>query len=209
MPDWVPVSGIYTAAAPAHQCLLAIAYIGEPDDDPTDSSNPNPLVYSFNIPWDNNIAQRNVHVIELEAGGSDDFSINIGIPFDEIRRIRGTISVTLTQSPRLPIFGYAKRAVPLEVNLALDKRMKFILKPRRAYLERKGQFRPDGYCLSERPITGIKFPHLLFVQKKPHRLYVRISAPKKVKVGSVYYLHINQHINNMVTGGYTAAIIIV
>jgi len=129
----------------------------------------------------------------------------------EVSNFSGNLKnkVTLTQSPGLPIFGYAKIAVPLEVNLALDKRMKFILKPRRAYLERKGQFRPDGYCLSERPITGIKFPHLLFVQKKPHRLYVRISAPKKVKVGSVYYLHINQHINNMVTGGYTAAIIIV
>ncbi|UCG47887.1 MAG: VWA domain-containing protein [Phycisphaerales bacterium] len=42
-----------TASTPAHLSLMAIAYI---NDDPTDSSNPDPLVYPFEMRWDNNIA---------------------------------------------------------------------------------------------------------------------------------------------------------
>jgi Mg-chelatase subunit ChlD len=43
----------WTPTIPAHICLLAIAYI---NDDPRDSDNPDPLVYPFEMRWDNSIA---------------------------------------------------------------------------------------------------------------------------------------------------------
>ncbi|UCE16675.1 MAG: VWA domain-containing protein [Candidatus Bathyarchaeota archaeon] len=47
--EWSPGS------VPAHLCLMALAYF---NDDPKDSSNPDPLVYPFEMRWDNNIAIR-------------------------------------------------------------------------------------------------------------------------------------------------------
>lgn len=197
--EWTPT------AAPAHQCLLAIAYI---NDNPQDSDNPDPLVYPFEIPWDNNISQRNVHVIELENGSNGEFSIGVGTPFQD-REVRGSINAVLSYSPRLPIIGFPKKMVPLEVTFALDRKRKFSLKSWKDYLKVKERFKPDVHCLREKTIAGTVLPNLLFVPENPHRLDVKVTVPKEAVVGSVYYLHIAQYVSNMVTGGYTAVIVIV
>jgi hypothetical protein len=51
--EWTPI------ANPTEQCLLAVVYI---NDYPIDSDNPDPLVYPFEVPWDNNIGQRDVFI---------------------------------------------------------------------------------------------------------------------------------------------------
>jgi hypothetical protein len=199
--EWTP------EAAPAHQCLLAIAYV---NDDPKDSNNPDPLVYPFDIPWDNNIAQRNVHITELKNGTSSDFAINVGSPFREIKRLKGSINAMLTYSHKLPIIGLSEKKIfPLKIDLVLDKKQKFPLKAWKGYLKEKRQARIDNRFLYEKPIASMISPELLLTPGKPHRLNVKITVPSKVKVGSIYYLHIGQHISNAVTGGYTFVIVIV
>ncbi len=198
--EWIPT------AAPAHQCLLAIAYI---NDNPRDINNPDPLVYPFEIPWDNNIAQRNVHVYKLENGSSAEFSIYIGIPFNDNKEIKGAINAVLTYSQRLTFMDYPTRIVPLGVTFALDKKQKFAINKWKEYLKMEGKFRPYDHCLHEKPLAGAVLRNISLVPKKPHKLEVNISAPKEAEVGSVYYLHIAQYASNMVTGGYTAIIMIV
>jgi hypothetical protein len=198
--EWTPTT------APAHQCLLAIAYI---NDDPQDSNNPDPLVYPFEITWDNNIAQRNVHVMELNQGSNGECSIEVGVPFDGDRKDVGFIQAVLTYSPRLPIVGYPKRIVPLEVILVLDRERELLLEPWRDHLQEEAPFKPEDPCLREKPVAGTAPHKLVFVPKRRYRLDVKIGVPKEAKVGSVYYLHIAQSISNTVTGGYTVAIVVV
>lgn len=45
---------------PTHRCVIAVAYV---NDDPKDSNNPDPLVYPFDIRWENNIAVREVSML--------------------------------------------------------------------------------------------------------------------------------------------------
>ena len=57
--EWNP------GAVEAHLCLMAIAYV---NDNPRDSSNPDPYVYPFEIRWDNNIAVREASMlVQLET----------------------------------------------------------------------------------------------------------------------------------------------
>jgi hypothetical protein len=188
--EWTPT------AAPAHQCLLAIAYV---NDNPSDSNNPNPIVYPFDIPWDNNIAQRNVHIIELENGSNAKLSINTGAIFQK----KSSLNAVLTYSPRLPIIGFSDKVVPLKVTLTFDNKV-YSLKALSRYLRSKRAFTPDYRCVGEKPIAGTTF-----ITEKVGRLGVEITAPKNVKSGSIYYVHITQSVSNNIIGGYTIAILIV
>ncbi len=200
--EWVPT------ASPAHQCLLAIAYI---NDDPRDSNNPDPIVYSFDIPWDNNIAQRNVHVIPLEPGNNDEISIGVGIPFEKIGILKGKIKAVLTHSSRLPLLGFTREVIPIKVTLTLNKKRKFTLKPllKDMKIQIQRDFRFQDPCRWERPLASVELPIMTFKQQEVQHLNVKISAPKDAKKGSIYYLHIFQHVSNMVTGGYTTVVEIV
>lgn len=197
---WTPT------AAPAHQCLLAIAYI---NDNPQDSNNPDPIVYSFDIPWDNNIAQRNVEVVELENGENKSFSIQAWNPFLQEKEVAGSINAVLTFSPRLPIFGFPRDIHPLKVSLGIDQGRAASLQPWEKIRRRKGHIIPDDLCHREKAIAGLSLPKLTFSSKKPHLIDVKIAVPKNAIKGSVYYLHIFQTISGAVTGGYTAVIMVV
>ncbi len=196
--EWTPT------ASPAHQCLLAIAYI---NDDPRDSNNPDPLVYPFEIPWDNNIAQRNVHVEEMENGANKDVSINVGNPFPQGEAVKGSLTAILTYSPGFPLLGYPKKIIPVKVSLNLRLKDTWVtLKPGDDMRRFKSPFLPDKLGLRERIIAGLTLPRLTFPPGKPHRLDIKISVPKGAVKGSVYYLHITQTISGMVTGGYTVVV---
>jgi hypothetical protein len=198
--EWTPT------ASPAHQCLLAIAYR---NDDPTDSLNPDPIVYPFEIPWDNNIGQRNVHVEEMGNGEQKSFPIKIKFPFPmKIERTIGSIEAVLTYSPRLPILGFPKRVLSLRVSLALDTGRKLYLEevPRR-YSKEVMTARFDR-CMRERTIATGVISRVSYAIKKVHRLDVGIEVPRKAVKGSIYYLHIMQKIFDRVTGGYTFVIVV-
>ena len=189
--EWTPT------AAPAHQCLMAIAYV---DDDPRDIGNPDPLVYSFEVPWDNNIAQRNVHVVELNSGGIHRFQIKIGNPFFKSARVEGSIHAVLTSAARLPNVTGVFKVMPLEVTVALKGSNKVRLKTIAGELSL--QFR------HEYPLLVALVSALPLGGKRPDTLQVEVRAPKNIKSGSVYYLHILQRVRHRITGGYTIAVII-
>jgi hypothetical protein len=198
--EWTP------SAAPSHQCLLAIAYI---NDNPQDSNNPDPIVYPFEIPWDNNIAQRNVEVMEMGNGSSGGFSIQVGNPFPHDKEVVAFVTAVLTFSPRLPLFGFPKDIRPLKISLNLDKTGASSLKPWDKIKRTKGPFISGDPCQREKAIAGLTLPKFTFLPQKPHRLDVKIDIPKDALKGSVYYLHIFQTIKGAVTGGYTAVVIVV
>lgn len=198
--EWVP------SVSPAHQCLLAISYI---NDDPQDSDNPDPIVYPFDIPWDNNIAQRNVHVIQLKSGNKAEISLGVGIPFEETKILKGKIKATLTHSHRLPLLGVAGKVTPIKVTLTLNKKRKFTLKPLGKDTKIQRDFKLQAPCRWERPLAGVDLPVMLFRQKQAQQLNVKIKAPTNAKKGSIYYLHIFQHVSGRVAGGYTAVVEIV
>ncbi|UCF04385.1 MAG: hypothetical protein JSV33_10620 [bacterium] len=199
--EWTP------SASPAHQCLLAIAYI---NDNPHDSLNPDPIVYPFEIPWDNNIGQRNVHVEEMGNGESANFSIKVKLPF-RVRLGRPTASIIamLTYSPRLPVLGFPKRMIPLQVSLSLNKGRKRYLEPIKKYpVPRQSPLAQEERCVLERAVAAGVIPRVSYAKKRVHRLDIGVKVPKKALKGSTYYLHIMQRIFDRFVGGYTFAIVV-
>lgn len=198
--EWTPT------AAPAHQCLLAIAYI---NDNPQDSNNPDPIAYPFEVPWDNNIGQRNVHVMELENGSNGGFSIQAWNPFHKGKEVLGSIDVILSHSPKLPIFGFANKIRPLKVTLVFDRTRKISLKPLGKNQKLDTRFVRDEHCHREKAISGATLSKVSFSSKKACQLDVKVNIPKDAVRGSIYYLYIAQSISGIVTGGYTAVVIVV
>jgi len=198
--EWTPT------AAPIHQCLLAIAFI---NDNPEDSSNPDPLVYSFDVPWDNNIAQRNVEVWELGNGQNKSCTINIWNPFPQEKKVVGSINAVLTFSPRLPILGFPKNIRPLKVSVNVNQGRAYTLKPWEKLRKNIGQLILDNLCYREKEIGSLTIPNLIFYKKQPQHINVKVTVPKEIPKGSVYYLHVYQTISSAVTGGYTWVIVVV
>jgi len=197
--EWVPTT------APAHQCLLAIAYV---NDNPRDSGNPDPIVYPFDVPFDNNIGQRNVEVMTLKNGSSGEFSIRIANPFHTPNEVTGFITAVLTFSPRLPVIGFPRQIRPLQVLLSLDKAEAVSLRTGERHQSLAGRLIPGDPWRRERIVASLTLPQLKLPPKKAHRLDVRITAPRNAVKGAAYYLHIIQTVSGMVTGGYTAVVVV-
>jgi hypothetical protein len=222
--EWIPapVPGV---ADPAHQCLLAITFV---NDDPKDSTNPNPLVYTFNIGWDNNIAARNVHVVSLKAGANAKLQLGVALPFDGVEKLYANLRIRLAYVPRLPIFGFPPRVVVPQVTVALGERRPFRLvagqevaplgevwgpstEPRDIDLEllrRQGEatFLP---AMTEKTVAWREVKRLPLVAGKPVLLQLEIAVPRAAQTGSNFYLRIEQEVRNVITGCYTVAISIV
>ncbi len=196
--EWTPT------AAPAHQCLLAIACV---NDNPLDSSNPDPLVYPFEIPWDNNIAQRNVHILELENGAKAKLVLEVALPFMQAREAAGSLMAVLTASPAHPLLGFARQIRPLKVSLSLDNGRASSLRLWDGKRSRERLLPFRGACPRERPILGATLP-LALQPRERRRLEVNIAVPRDVPKGSHYYLHIVQTLAGMVCGGYTILVLV-
>ncbi len=222
--EWVPapVPGV---SDPAHQCLLAIAYV---NDDPKDSTNPDPIVYPFNIRWDNNIAARNVHVVKLKKGGKANLELGVGVPFDKIEKLNADLRVRLTFVPRLPIFGFPPRVVLPQVRVRLGDRRPFVLtaadrvaplqrvwgssaKPRDIDFELQRERGREASLprMTEKTIAWKQIKRVVLVARKPVPLQVAIAAPEEIQPGTNFYLHIEQEVGGEVTGCYTVVISIV
>jgi hypothetical protein len=198
--EWVPT------LADSHQCLLAIAYI---NDDYTDSNNVDPIVYPFDIPWENNVGQRNVTVINPAARGTrHSFSIRLMNPFPSQGSYKGRVETLLTQATHLPMLSPGKPINPPKIRLALNKRNKTTLvkanaKDRQSLAQR---FPRLPMHPSEGLVAHKTLPELLFEKRKPHTLDLEINIPEDSKPGSIYYLHIMQRARNRLMGGYTVVI---
>lgn len=199
--EWTP------NAAPAHQCLLAIAYV---NDNPADSDNPDPIVYPFDIPWENNIGQRNVHIINPGKTGSlHKLSIAIASLYPHEGAYTGEIQTILTQSDRLPLVspGGKKEGMP-DIQLNFNRKTAVSLKPATAgdrqnfrTMFRHPPMHPSETVLAQKKITAIRFE-----PKKPRVLDMAITIPDDARPGSIYYLHILQKAKNRIMGGYTVVI---
>ncbi|MDO9324594.1 MAG: hypothetical protein Q7T80_06505 [Methanoregula sp.] len=199
--EWTPT------AAPAHQCLLAIAYV---NDDPADSDNPDPIVYPFDVPWENNVGQRNVHIINPGKKGSlHKLSIGIANPFPHLGPYDGEIQTVLTQATHLPLLspsGKMERMPDIQFNL--NKKTAISIKPATAVDKNtfRTMFRRPPMHPSETPLAMKNFTDIRFDPKKPQTLDMDITIPDDAKPGSIYYLHILQKSKNQVMGGYTVVI---
>jgi hypothetical protein len=198
--EWTP------SASPAHQCLLAIAYI---NDDPADSYNPDPIVYPFDIPWENNIGQRNVHIINPAVKGTrHSLSIKLMNPFPSVRGYVGKIQAIMTEGRHLPFFSPGKPVNPPEIMFKIDKGKKVSLKKAnsRDIAMYKQKFPRPAMHPSEKLVAMKVFPNLRFKGDESHFLNIDINVPYKAKPWSIYYLHILHEAANRVAGGYTVVI---
>jgi len=219
--EWtpVPVPGV---ADPAHQCLLAIAFV---NDDPKDSSNPNPLVYPFEIRWENNIAARNVHVVTLGAGDTAGLDLGFGVPFDGVQRVVAALRLRLTAKPRLPTFGLPPRVIPPTVKVAIGDRRPLTLNtagrvelfdrewgPRVAVRDIDFELeRPERHYLAiphlrEKTIAWKEIKRLPVTAERALPLKLSFTAPRSAESGSVYALQIEQVVDDAVVGAYTVVI---
>lgn len=222
--EWIPapVPGV---SDPAHQCLLAIAFV---NDDPKDSTNPNPIVYPFDIRWDNNIAARNVHVVNLKNGDNANLQLGFGLPFDKVEKLCADLRVRLTFVPRLPIFGFPPKVVPPHVRIALGDRRPFILtaakrvtplkrvwgrsvKPRDIDFELLRGRGSEAWLpkLTEKTIAWKQIKRIPLAAHMPIPLRVELAAPEGVQPGTNFFLRIEQQVRNDITGCYTVVICIV
>jgi len=196
--EWTPT------AAPAHQCLLAVAYI---NDDPRDSNNPDPLVYPFDVPWDNSIGQRNVTVMYMKAGGKHKFQIFTTAPWHLKGSLAGEINVVIAHAPRASILGQPTKPAALDAKVAIEGGKPLALKPLAAARRRPMLDLPDLRLLGTPIAMGA--PHkTVFAPKKRQRIDIDVTVPKTATPGSTYYVHLVQLAGNTVTGGYTVAILV-
>lgn len=210
---------------PSHQCLIAVAYV---NDDPTDSDNPDPIVYPFNVPWDNNIAALNVMVLSLAKGMKEKLKIDIGLPDDSLKKANADLYIRLTVVPRSPIFGFPLKVIPPKVRVTLGERQPFMLNtkkdvepfgkvwgpevpPRDIDFELIHGLREDTFLpnMTEKTVAWRHIKRLPLIAEKPVPLQLEITVPEEAQSDTSFNLHINQEINGVSTGGYTVVVNIV
>lgn len=217
--EWtpVPVPGV---PDPAHQCLLAITYV---NDDPKDSTNPDPIVYPFDILWDNNIAARNVHILTLKSGQKAKLQVSFGVPFDRAEKLLADLRVRLTVVPRLPIFGFPPKVVLPQVRVTLGEKPTFALTGTKL-VEPIGRewgrmIPPRDIDVELQEIGGfVRFPKLTektvatrlvrgvaLTAGKPLPLKVEVATGDATR-GTNFYLRLEQVVKGEVTGCYTVVI---
>lgn len=196
--EWTP------SASPAHQCLLAIAYV---NDDPKDSANPTPLVYPFDVPWENGIGQRNVHIINANAGSKHHLSVVTTLPFKARTELKWSVAAVLTHASHLPVLGQPLEAVPLDVGITVEGARKVRLGTSASARE-SARFGWTSRRLMGDVLSGAAIKDLALVARKRYTVTLDITVPESARRGSVYYLHVVQKASATVTGGYTVAVVI-
>lgn len=222
--DWIP--GCLPAGEDtSHQCLFAIVYV---NDDPKDSDNPDPLVYPFDILWDNNIAARNVTVITLTKGSKIKLQLDVGIPFDGIGKLNPDLNIRLETVPSLPILGFPPKVVMPIVQVAFGKQQPFYLsevkqvevfdkvwgpsvKPRDIDFEllqsnNKKVFLP---AINEKTVAWHQIKNVPLLAEQSNPLQIEITAPEEAQPGTNFYLRTEQVVNGEIKGCYTVVIRIV
>lgn len=196
--EWAPT------AAPAHQCLLAIAYI---NDNPKDSNNGDPLVYPFDVAWDNSIGQRNVQVVTATSDSKYHFEIFSALPWPTKSKDLAELHVVLAHAPRSPILGLPVRPTALKVDISVEGKPALKLKPT-AVAPKLSTLALSGPRLLGVPVATGKISKLSLGSGKRQRLGIDIAVPKEATRGSSYYVHLVQRVGNTVTGGYTLAVMV-
>lgn len=155
---------------PAHQCLLVIANGG---DGITVDNEPDPIVYPFNVRWENCISMKNVIVITVKKGSSAaiDFEVTnikpepaeIDLHIEEIRK-------------------------GLTVKTSLDMRIPEVIKSEK--------YESVDAIINE-------FKRIQLQPKESRKIGLQIHVPENAKPGEEYTYNMVQEIDGEVTGGVT------
>lgn len=155
---------------PAHQCLLVIANGG---DGITVDNEPDPIVYPFNVRWENCISMKNVIVITVKKGSSAaiDFEVTnikpepaeIDLHIEEIRK-------------------------GLTVKTSLDRRIPEVIKSEK--------YESVDAIINE-------FKRIQLQPKESRKIGLQIHVPENAKPGEEYTYNMVQEIDGEVTGGVT------
>ena len=199
--EWTPAA-VPGVPDPAHQCLLAVVYV---NDDPQDSTNPDPIVYPFDIRWDNNIAARNVHVVSMKKGSSTKLELFTGIPFDGVGDMVAGLRVSLHYVPRFPLIGFpTARVVAPKVKVAIGRQRALSLVAPRYTAIKAPYIRKTEMLVGRRDFRRVRL-----TAKEPVPIKLGISMPRTVSSGSGFYIRIQQVYQGEVTGAYTVAIAVI
>jgi len=195
--EWIP------SAAPAHQCLLAIAYV---NDNPADSDNPDPLVYPFDVPWDNNIAQRNVHIILANSGSHQSIKVGMKNPFPRMKKYIVDIQALMTHATELPVLGSESliKIPVLKCSISNGTTVEIKKVDRRALHVSRGKTEFPMLNHNETLIAAGTIKEISLA--KPLEITLDVAVPRGAKPGSIYYIHIVQKNRNQICGGYTVVI---
>ncbi len=164
--NWTP------QATPEHQCLLIIANGG---DGVAADYEPDPIVYSFDVEWENCIGMKNVFVKTKTKGSS--FSVDFKIT--NTKRKRGVANIVIKEIGE----GIGK---PLrrESSIQSTQDIKF------------EQYQSEGALI--RQSKGIELK-----SGESRKLTFKITVPPNAKPGAEYTYHMIQKLDGEVTGGIT------
>lgn len=168
--SWIP------QAAPEHQCLLVIANGG---DSVTADVEPDPIVYSFNVRWENCIGMRNVFVITLYKESTTSVDFTITNPTHEL----GVVDVVIQEVREIE--GPEQKIVPgeyIDIQLIQDTQFE--------------QYKSKGILVHQ--FGGIELK-----SEESRKLTFKITVPPDAKPGTEYTFHAIQKLNGEVTGGVT------
>ncbi|MHA2394175.1 MAG: hypothetical protein ACXAEX_19750 [Promethearchaeota archaeon] len=210
--SWVP------ARLPQHQCLLVIANGG---DSIVITGEPDPIVYPFNVRWENSVGMKNVFVTNVIGiqpilvsffahpfefwrffgfWGALPELIDIEIELlhhvsDDFEKVKDF--VTYMKKEELYNIPLIKPFVPKKF---LESGIKMDLE-----LPEKVEFKNlDSKSIYKRSIKNVKMK-----SKEKVQINIKIEAPEDVRPGSKYTLNIIQKSGGIITGGLTYHINIV
>lgn len=169
--SWTP------QATPEHQCLLVIANGG---DGVAADNEPDPIVYTFDVRWENCIGMRNVFVETKTMGSS--FSVDFKIT--NIKLEPAVLNIVVEEIGE-GIEGPKQRKGPeRELGIQLIQDIEF------------EQFKSEGALICQ--FRGIELK-----PEESRELEFKITIPPDAKPGDEYVYHMIQKIDDEVTGGVT------
>ena len=209
-----PTTGL--AVLRSHLCFLAIVYSictcpnhrgNPPGDDPKNRCNPDPIVYPWEPALDNNIAMRNVSIVDLGPGELITLSRLLGTPHD-FETIEGALETVISHPFETARQGMTEQPAPLEVFLRMGGDSE-ITTTVDEYKEKGILFLPNDNKGREKHMGGIVLPYKLLGGKRTQMFDVRIRAPKKARAGSVYYVRVAQNLSGRIVSGCTIVVRVV
>lgn len=155
---------------PAHQCLLVIANGG---DGITVDNEPDPIVYPFDVRWENCISMKNVTVITVKKGSSADVDFKV----TNIKLEPAIIDLHIEEI-RKGIAGKAGLDVRLPEDIKSEK------------------YESEGATIHE-------FKGIQLQPEESRKIDLQIHVPEDAKPGEEYTYNAVQRIDGEVTGGVT------
>lgn len=207
-PDpWVPV-----IENQGHECLVAEAWIPSFDD----------LLYPHPAPLDpvtdRHVGQKNLHVVQANAGQAFQFSLEVAnistLAQEIIVAFRSLSFEEVSQALTVPSLGLRRKLVPTRQQLPLEFRLadsgKFAASTSATYpLRLLAAVRQMQSGKSEEcgpPTIAVATASLRPGESR--QLTVRGQVPSQVRPGQAFGFRVSERMGNIVTGGYSVYVMV-